>query len=417
MWKRIGVVLSLTAVAVLFGNLPAAAQASKPTRRVPAPPAIRPRPADGYLTARRLGGSTSFYKPQLTNAASLKRMAGARGIQADVRKLLDDRGISQTADAVVAMMSNASSAMVVGACSDAMPADGSLVECDFANGGTLDWMAYRPNIGRGNRTPEALEKVRWGGRDPFKAFLFRVTNNERIYTFVIPKACGNLSLMAVQNIARTAVAPAPPPPPAPAPRAAAPPPPPPPPPPPAPMPAPQVQSPPPPPPAVVKAGPFFIDALVGKDRRVRPIAGRSTVSGGPVIANSGLSDFAQCSPVVGVKIGAAKRFDNDWEVAGAAGVAFSLVSDDNKVREHEVMIDVEANKYLSNGVFLGTGLSLWDITHSDSFSPALLLHFGVPLGTHPAHPVYFLGEARMFLNHTGDIPNNYQFWAGLRIHL
>ena len=117
-----------------------------------------------------------------------------------------------------------------------------------------------------------------------------------------------------------------------------------------------------------------------------------------------------------VKIGVAKRFENDWEIAGAAGIAFSLVSNDNKVREHAVMVDVEANKYLSNGVFLGTGISLWDITHSDTFSPAWLLHFGVPLGNHPAHPVYFLGEARMFLNHTDDIQNNYQFWAGVRVH-
>lgn len=167
----------------------------------------------------------------------------------------------------------------------------------------------------------------------------------------------------------------------------------------------------------MKANPFFIDALVGKDRRVRPVGSRTTLNGSRVTANSGLSDFAQCSPIVGVKLGLAKRFQNDWELAGAAGVAFSLVSDDQKVREHEVMVDVEANKYLSNNVFLGTGLSLWDLTHSDTFSPAWLLHFGVPLGTHPAHPVYFLGEGRLFLNHLDDVSNNYQFWAGVRIHL
>ena len=150
---------------------------------------------------------------------------------------------------------------------------------------------------------------------------------------------------------------------------------------------------------------------------MRPIEGRTTLNGRPVIANSGLSDFAQCSPIVGVKLGAAKRFQNNWEVAGAAGVAFSLVSDDEKVREHEVMVDIEANKYLNNGVFVGTGLSLWDLTHSDTFTPALLLHFGVPLGHHPTHPVYFLGEGRLFLDHADDLRNNYQFWAGVRIHL
>ena len=149
---------------------------------------------------------------------------------------------------------------------------------------------------------------------------------------------------------------------------------------------------------------------------MRPIDGRTTVNGSRVNANSGLSDFAQCSPIVGVKVGVAKRFQNDWELAGAAGVAFSVVSDD-KVREHEVMVDIEANKYLNNGVFIGTGLSLWDLTHSDTFAPAWLLHVGVPLGSHPKHPVYFLGEGRLFLDHADDVQNNYQFWAGVRIHL
>jgi len=76
----------------------------------------------------------------------------------------------------------------------------------------------------------------------------------------------------------------------------------------------------------------------------------------------------------------------------------------------------EANKYVGGGSFLGAGLSFWDITHSDTFPPALMLHFGVPLGTHPAHPVYFLGEGRLFMKELDDISNNYQFWAGVRVH-
>lgn len=172
-----------------------------------------------------------------------------------------------------------------------------------------------------------------------------------------------------------------------------------------------------PPVAVEHAGMFFIDALGGKDRRVRPIAGSTNVNGAATAANVGTTDYAQCSPIIGLKVGVGKRFSNDWEVAGAAGVAFSLVNDDNKVREHEVMIDIEANKYLSNDAFVGTGLSLWDLTHSDTFTPAWLLHFGVPLGHHPAHPVHFMVEGRFFLNKMDDVTNNYQVWGGLRIHL
>ncbi len=152
---------------------------------------------------------------------------------------------------------------------------------------------------------------------------------------------------------------------------------------------------------------------------MRPIAGRTTVNGLQVVGNAGTSDldFAQCSPILGVKIGAAKRFQNNWEIAGSGGVAFSLVNDGNKVREHEVLIDIEANKYLSGGAFLGTGISFWDITHSDTFTPAWMLHFGVPLGTHPKHQVYVVGEGRLLLRTIDDVRNNYQLWGGVRVRL
>jgi hypothetical protein len=154
---------------------------------------------------------------------------------------------------------------------------------------------------------------------------------------------------------------------------------------------------------VVKALPFFFDALIGKDRRVRPLEGTNL-------------EFAQCSPLLGLKFGVAKRFQSDWELAGALGVAISLVTADDKVNQSELFADVELNKYLAGGSFLGTGLSLWDITRSDTFTPAWMLHFGIPLGTHPSHPVYFVGEGRLFFDNIDDVANNYQFWGGIRVH-
>jgi hypothetical protein len=523
--------------------------------------------ADTWHNARRLGGSMAFYKPPLKTAAGLKQMAAKKGVAEDIRAVLRESGIPETADAVIATLAGATSSVKGGSCSDATPADGIIVECNVQPGSTLLWMAYRPNARKGNRTPGRLEKVRWAGNKPFGAFLFRVTNDYKIYTFIVPKPCANMSLMSVKEIEgepvgisvdrvcdpkgnlretirasgkdlervqRVSVAingqpageltapswtftsnrsgdytfdatdtkgrpypvtprsahvdacPVPEPPRRPtvvqptcnvalsavrvkggweitvnatrsttgtsevAPavtvdlrddtgaavgekltldgsltakvmvrkpgtyRATA-----------------TVST-----PRAVEAGgnryegtvtcdesvtiekpvghaSVFIDALVGKDRRVRPVDDRTTVDGGPVIANSGPTDFAQCSPLVGVKVGVAKRFHNDWEIAGAFGVAFSLVNDDNKVREHEVMADIEANKYLNSGVFVGTGLSVWDLTHSDTVTPAWMLHLGVPLGK---HPVYFLVEGRLFFDHIDDIQNNYQLWAGVRVH-
>ena len=162
---------------------------------------------------------------------------------------------------------------------------------------------------------------------------------------------------------------------------------------------------------------FFADGLFGKDRRVRPVGDRTTTDGSIPFANAGVVDgdlaFAQCSPLLGQKFGVAKRWANDWELAGAAGIAISLVTDDKKVREHEVLADVEVNKYLGkHDVLVGTGLSFWDITHSDTFTPAWMVHLGVPLGT---DRVYLLGEGRLLLKQLDDISNNYQVWAGVRV--
>jgi hypothetical protein len=369
------------------------------------------QPAAGvYHNAHRLGGSTSFHQPPLTTVASLKKMAAVKGMADDIRKLLREAGLADTSDSVVAMLDGGVPSVQGGFCSDATPADHVLVDCDFQPGATLEWMAYRPNLRKGDRTPGRIEKFRWAGKKPFKAFLFRVTNNRRIYTFVVPKECGNLSLMSVIEPPRETTAPPPPPPP--------PPPAPPPPPPPArveaPPPPPVVSAAPPPPPPV-KSTPFFFDVLGGKDRRVRPSAGTTTNDGTAVVANAGSADYAQCSPLIGLKFGVAKRFQNDWELAGDLGVAISLVSDDKKVRESELFADVEVNRYLHGGSFVGTGISFWDLTRSDTFTPAWLLHFGIPLGTHPSHQTSFVGEGRLFFDHIDDISNNYQFWAGVRV--
>jgi len=88
--------------------------------------------------------------------------------------------------------------------------------------------------------PAVLRNVRWSGRDSFEAFQFKVTVGGYVYTFIVPKVCGNFSLVS-RVAAPVPTAPEPPrpePPPPPPPPAYEPPAPPP---------------PPPPPPAVVAA--------------------------------------------------------------------------------------------------------------------------------------------------------------------
>ncbi|HUK34117.1 MAG TPA: hypothetical protein VLV86_09420, partial [Vicinamibacterales bacterium] len=151
--------------------------------------------AQQYENARRLGGATSFYKPPLTDAASLKRMAERRGIAGDIRIVMRDAGIPEVADAFIAAISRGTAIRSNGNCSDAAPGD-AIVDCQEPVGSTFEWMAYRPRV-NGKRVPDRLQRVRWAGRRPFGAFLVRVTVGDRLYTFIVPKPCGNVALVSV----------------------------------------------------------------------------------------------------------------------------------------------------------------------------------------------------------------------------
>jgi len=151
--------------------------------------------AQQYENARRLGGATAFYKPPLTDAASLRRMAERAGIANDIRTVMRDAGIPEAADAFIAAIARGTSTRIAGNCSSAPPGDG-VFECQEPVGATYDWMAYRPVV-RGKRVPARKERVRWAGRRPFAAFLVRVTAGDKLYTFVVPKPCANVALVSV----------------------------------------------------------------------------------------------------------------------------------------------------------------------------------------------------------------------------
>jgi hypothetical protein len=522
--------------------------------------------ADGYRNATRLGGSTSFYKPPLTTPASLKKMAANKKVAADLAVVLEKGGVSSVADKVMAALTSPTEVVKGASCAEASPVDGTVVECDFQPGATLQWMAFKPRV-KGKPTPSLLENIRWSGKKPFKAFLFRVTTDDKIYTFVVPKLCGNLSLASTVDVAKVpaqinvdractpdgkltvtvkatgdlskvgrvrvsingspageltapswsmtsdkpgtytfdatdkngktypvarssaTIEPCP----------AAPPP-------------PQVVNPtcsvtvtaievkggyeltidgsrsstgtseipavvavevydplgkmvwerktldqsgivklvvPRKPagtysvkaltsvsrPGVVgnkdyrgeatceasftpivpdRVPSFFVDAAYGKERRERPYSEK--YDDPAALGLSPDATFGQCTPLLGLKVGYAKPLQNNWEVAGTVGVAIPVTSDDDKVTKTQMLVEVEANKYMENGFMLGTGLSLWDITRGETFTPGWLVHFGVPLNKGSKTPVYFLGEGRLFFDNIDNIDNNYMFWGGIRVH-
>jgi hypothetical protein len=415
--------------------------------------------AQQYENARRLGGATSFYKPALTDAASLKRMAGKAGIGDDIRTVMREAGIPEAAEAFIAAISRGTSTRNAGNCSGAAPGDG-VFDCQEPVGATYEWMAYRPVV-KGKRVPARKERVRWAGRRPFAAFLVRVTVSDKLYTFIVPKPCGNISLVSV-GASPAAVAAA-----AQAARdqaardqaardqlardqaardqaardqaareqaareqaardqaardqaardqnarnnpqpgqggAAG---------------------------GAANAGapssgaqtskaststaaeetdrpstPFFADVLVGGERRNRPA---DLSEGKP-------TDYTQGSGFIGLKVGLAKRFESDWEIGGAVGIGAMFLFKENTTNQWPWFAEFEVNRYFGRW-FAGTGFSIWDFTRSNLWTPSADVRFGIPLGHHPKHPIFFLGEGRWYIDHRTHLDTHRQMWGGLRIH-
>jgi len=156
----------------------------------------------------RLGGSTRFSQP-LRTVDDLRAMFQANRSQ--IRSVMSMAGYGDVS---------------------AQLADGFTVsevtDTTITPGSRFLFMALK----RGG-APAVLRNVRWAGRDSFDAFQFKVTVGGYVYTFIVPKVCGNFSLVS-RVAAPVPTAPEPPrpePPPPPPPPAPEPPPPPPPPPP------------------------------------------------------------------------------------------------------------------------------------------------------------------------------------------
>ena len=82
-----------------------------------------------------------------------------------------------------------------------------------------------------------------------------------------------------------------------------------------------------------------------------------------------------CDPLFGGKVGIEKSLKGNWVFAPAVGYAFNTDESDRS----SLFVDAEINKRFGNRAYIGTGLGLWDITHSDFITPTAILHFGLCL--------------------------------------
>ena len=174
--------------------------------------------ADTYEThIRRLGTSQRFSMPMKT-VDDLHAMTNRNRTQ--FTQVLSLAGLSAISGQVLDALTGA-----------------PLTETTVQPGTHIEWMAMK-RAG----TPAVVKNARWSGRQPFEAWEFSITDSGFTYNFLVPKICGNLTLLSTVSTPagqRSEAVPEPPPPPPPPPAppeppeqvAAAPPPPPPPPPP------------------------------------------------------------------------------------------------------------------------------------------------------------------------------------------
>ncbi len=389
-------------VALGFGNQAAAQQSRRAAQD------------DGIKTATRLGGPSQFYGP-VRNRQALQRMMRARRVQTGLEAVLQSAGLSSL------------NAQITQILTDASPTQ--LTDVDFPIGGTMSWMALR----RGGR-PEIVRNLRWGGRRPFKAFQFVIDDMNRTYTFIVPQDCGNLALAgdepsrerARQDAERAAREAAERDKAAAAAKAAA--------------------------DEKAKADAAAQQAArekaeaaakAEKDRLAREQAERDRQAAdaarqeaerkaaadalaarqrrekidwfvAPFVGKERRTreEFAggRCAPEIGIKVGPDFRLAPTVRFAPAIGAAINVRDTDNS----SLFADAEIRKELAKG-FVGAGVGVWDFNHSDLVAPNLLVDFGVLLKEYSnANKLYFTGEGRLFLDQADDIPNNYQFWGGVR---
>ena len=320
---------------------------------------------------------------------------------------------------------------------------GEVTETTITAGTEMKWMS-----GRRSGRAKISGPSRYIGTRPAEAFQFEVKLGDSVYTFVTPKACGNVALLGV------AMAPPPPPPPPPH----------------------LDETPPPPPPAPAPACVLTITSTeTGKCSTVEirsDVAGtlelqvdgaavtgvevpprlnaneaatlrlcgaghytaRLTAENGAVcdaatdiikIAPMGgpfvsgffgkerriREDFlnGRCASLVGLEGGYGFFVNDNVEVAPVFGVAINTRDSDNT----SLFAELELNVHFGKG-FVGTGLGVWDFTHSNTRDGSILGQFGIHLAEKDNATISWVNQGRLFFDNLDDIQNNYMFWTGLR---
>ncbi len=69
-----------------------------------------------------------------------------------------------------------------------------LVDTTVPVGGKMMWMMFKSN-----GQVKVAQDIEWAGKDPLPVFAFDVKSDNKIYHFVIPKPCGNIALVGIEE--------------------------------------------------------------------------------------------------------------------------------------------------------------------------------------------------------------------------
>ena len=77
-----------------------------------------------------------------------RRLRRRAGFPTTFGKCCETAAFPKSSDGVITALTGATASVRGGSCSDSTPEDGTIVECDFQPGATIEWMAHRPNVER-----------------------------------------------------------------------------------------------------------------------------------------------------------------------------------------------------------------------------------------------------------------------------
>jgi len=121
-----------------------------------------------------LGNPATRFTPPIASAAALKKTFATKTNQANVAAVLDQASLGSLTPKVLAALTA-----------------GDVTPTTVAPGTAIRWMSLR----RGGKPSIVLDAV-WAGTKPFEGFAFTVEDGAKVYNFVVPKACGNLTLLS-----------------------------------------------------------------------------------------------------------------------------------------------------------------------------------------------------------------------------